>query len=230
MRSIYSFGMLARFRFSVFIAFATLGSACATVQRGEHSSIAPGDYAQATPVVKTTSQKEISFASIEHFLTAKGTNLRTPRPGVWHVSVDGIIIMTIADHDRLRILAPIFALEQLDSEPGVQHALLRRLLQANFDQAADARYAIFDGIVFATITSARTTVHEADLDRFITQVVNLHKNTFRSGPTGYSSDAPDPDSVEVDPRKDSSLEVPDAYDHRPTPVVQPMIKRESLSL
>ena len=131
--------MLARFRISVILGLATLGSACAAVQRPEQAAIARGDYAQPATLVKTNAKDGLSFATIEHLLTTKGTNLRTPRPGVWHVSVDGIIIMTIADHDRLRILAPIFALEQLDNEPAVQHALMRRLLQANFDQDADAR-------------------------------------------------------------------------------------------
>jgi hypothetical protein len=131
-----------------------------------------------------------------------------PRPGVWHVLVDGVVVMTVAEGARLSVVAPIFSMQQLDADPSAQHAVMRRLLQANFDPSADVRYALFDGIIFATVTSARDLVREGDLDRFLTQVVNLHKNTFRNGKRGYSPEEPEPDAEEVDPRQDDTLERP----------------------
>lgn len=202
--------------------------ACASIPAAPPENRTPASYGAAP--IKVKSDDGLSFSRIEGFLTQRGTNLRHPRPGVWHVSVEGIILMTIADADRIRIIAPIFSLEQLDGDPAVQHALLRRLLQANFDQAADARYAIFDGIVFATITSARTMVHESDLDRFVTQIVNLHKNTFRTGRRGYSADDPEPGSVEIDPRKDESLDLPEGYDRRSLPAPTPSARSDTLTL
>jgi hypothetical protein len=163
----------------------------------------------------------MSVARIERYLENRAQNLSKPRPGVWHLSVDGVLVLMIAEESRLRILAPIFALHQLDSEPAVQAALMVRLLQANFDRSADARYAIFDGIVFAAITHPRATLREEDLDLFLCQVVNLHKNTFRTGMRGYSSATPEPDSVEVDPRLDDSLREPEAFEKRDSDVGPP---------
>ncbi len=212
---------------SLIMAIGVL-AACATAPTPPREASTRGSYGAVPTKVK--SDDGMSLSRIEGYLTQRGTNMRHPRPGVWHVSIEGIILMTIADSDRIRIIAPIFSLEQLDGEPAVQHALLRRLLQANFDSSADARYAIFDGIVFATITSPRTILHESDLDRYVTQVVNLHKNTFRTGARGYSSDDPEPGSIEVDPRKDDSLDLPDGYDRKAPPTPAPQPKRETISL
>lgn len=227
MRSDYSLEMLAMNRPTTLLSLAAFAAlaACATAPLPAPNEAA----AYGKPLAKVKEHRALSLASIEDYLSHRGSNLRNPRPGVWHASIDGIILMTIADEDRLRILAPIFALEQLDSEPALQHAIMRRLLQANFDQSADARYAIFDGIVFATLSSPRTVVGTADLDRFVTQIVNLHKNTFRTGRHGYSSDEPDPNSVEIDPRKDESLDIPQGYDARGgLPSMPP--RRETISL
>lgn len=228
-RSIYSLGMLATIRPSTLslIGMVAALAACATAPVPPIESNTRASYGGAPSKVK--SNDGLSLSRIEGYLVQRGTNMRHPRPGVWHVSIEGIILMTIADQDRIRIIAPIFSLEQLDGDPAVQHALLRRLLQANFDQSADARYAIFDGIVFATITSPRTILHEKDLDRFVTQVVNLHKNTFRTGARGYSSDEPEPGSVEVDPRKDDSLDLPEGYDRRGAQPLPPP-RRDTISL
>jgi len=226
----YSLEMLAMNRPTMILTLATLAGlvACATAPAPPLETAAP-EYA-GTPTKVKDEGAMLTFERIEGYLAHRGSNVRHPRPGVWHVSIDGIILMTIADEDRIRIIAPIFSLEQLDNDPAIQHAVLRRLLQANFDQSADARYAIFDGIVFATLTSPRTIVHESDLDRFVTQIVNLHKNTFRTGRKGYSSDDPDPNSIEIDPRKDDSLDLPQGYNRRDLPSPVPSTKRETISL
>jgi hypothetical protein len=200
-----------------------LTAACATTGSADHVQAPAVPYGQGAAGVKANTPAGMSLARIERYLQSKGSNMQSPRPGVWHLSVDGVIVLTIVERDRIRVIAPIFSLEQLDGELGVQHALLRRLLQANFDQSADARYAIFDGIVFATITHARNALHESDLERFVNQVVNLHKNTFRTGRTGYSSETPDPNSEEIDPRRDGTLEVPEGYERYFLPSPRPMV-------
>lgn len=175
--------------------------------REDDGAIAAPSYGPSPGAVKSGAQP-LTFAAITKLLEARGRNLRMPRPGVWHVLVDGVVVMTVAEGARLSVVAPIFSMQQLDADPSAQHAVMRRLLQANFDPSADVRYALFDGIIFATVTSARELVREGDLDRFLTQVVNLHKNTFRSGKRGYSPEEPEPDAEEVDPRQDESLERP----------------------
>jgi hypothetical protein len=148
----------------------------------------------------------MNLGRIGSFLRTQTEKVESPRPGVWHVTIDGVMILTIADAKRLRIMAPIFSLEQLESSPRTRSALMIRLLQANFDDTSDARYAIFNGIVFASITQPRTALRgEEVLGRYLEQVVNLHKNTFRIGEGAYSALPPHPESFEIDPRKDETL-------------------------
>lgn len=152
------------------------------------------------------SPSPLSIHQIERYLKSRSRKLSSPREGVWHISIEGVMILTIVDTERVRIMAPIFALQQLKGAPKTRTALMVRLLQANFDDTVDARYAIFNGIVFAAVMQPRDSVSaEKALGEYLTQVVNLHKNTFRVGDGAYSSLTPDPNSVEVDPRADRSL-------------------------
>lgn len=151
-------------------------------------------------------ESPLTLPQIERYLRSRSSKLKSPREGVWHISIEGVMILTIVDPDRVRIMAPIFALQQLKGAPKTRTALMVRLLQANFDDTADARYAIFNGIVFAAVMQPRDLVSaEKSLGEYLTQVVNLHKNTFRVGGSAYSAVTPDPDSVEIDPRSDRTL-------------------------
>jgi hypothetical protein len=170
-------------------------------------------YGGSPRVVKDTSRpplvvpSPLTLSQIDRYLrTRSSKEPKSPRAGVWHISIEGVMILTIVDPERVRIMAPIFALHQLKGAPKTRSALMVRLLQANFDDTADARYAIFNGIVFAAVMQPRDQVSaEKVLAEYLTQVVNLHKNTFRVGDSAYSSLAPDPNSVEIDPRADKSL-------------------------
>lgn len=147
----------------------------------------------------------LGLDAIHRVLAERSDRVRTPRPGVWHLSVDGVPVLIFVEDSRVRIMAPIFSLEKLGSAPEVERALLYRLLRANFDRSVDARYALLGHTVFASVTHPRGTLGTAELDRYLEQVVNLHKNTFRTGERGYSSLPPTPDSVEIDPREDATL-------------------------
>jgi hypothetical protein len=200
--------------------------ACATAPSPKVEG-APGSnspYGEAPALVNHSVAPGMSLARIERYLQNRSARISAPRPGVWHLSLDGVLVLMIAEDSRVRILAPIFALHQLDGDPAVQSALMVRLLQANFDRSADARYAIFDGIVFAAITHPRATLREEDLDLFLRQVVNLHKNTFRTGMRGYSSLAPEADSIEIDPRHDDSLLEPEVFEKRDADQIPPSVR------
>ena len=177
--------------------------------------------------VKAAETPGITFVGIDRLLRARGYEVTRRAPGLWRVSIDKVLVMVIAEDDRIRILAPIFALGQLDEEPAVRNALMMRLLQSNFERAVDARYAVYDGIVFATVTHPRPTFQAEDLGGFLEQVVNLHKNTFRNGPTGYSSNQPTPGSVE-NPRQDESLRTPEQFQPRPKKRPVPNLPPRSL--
>ncbi|MEM8981881.1 MAG: hypothetical protein AAGC71_02550 [Pseudomonadota bacterium] len=64
----------------------------------------------------------------------------------WYFRVEGLETTVVFDDaaDRMRIVIPIVSADELEPE------LLTRLLQANFDTALDARYAIANGQVWGT--------------------------------------------------------------------------------
>ena len=206
---------------------ATLGLIGCASTAPTHSQ-PPHPYGDRVVGVKAPSTPGITFVGIDRLLRAGGHEVTRRGPGMWRVSIDKVLVMVLAEDDRIRILAPIFALGQLDEEPGVRNALMMRLLQSNFERAVDARYAVYGGIVFATVTHPRLTLHADDLDGFLEQVVNLHKNTFRSGPTGYSSNQPTPDSVEIDPRQDETLRAPERFQPRPKAEPEPLLPPKTL--
>ena len=66
--------------------------------------------------------------------------------GLWIFELEGVPIWVVADTEvnRMRIYAPITKADTIDQDK------LLRLMQANFDSALDARYAISRGILWST--------------------------------------------------------------------------------
>ena len=89
-------------------------------------------------------------------------------------------ITVVADPtaDRMRIVTPILPAAQLD-EP-----ILIRLMQANFDSALDARYAIGQGILWSTFIHPLSPLTEQQFLSGIGQTINTAQSfgtTFSSG-------------------------------------------------
>ena len=98
--------------------------------------------------------------------------------GHWRLVVADRDVMIITDEaaDRMRIISPIAPSETLTEES------LRRVMQANFDTALDARYAIAKGTLWSAFIHP---LHALDDEAFLLglgQVVNL-VNTFGSSYT-----------------------------------------------
>ena len=101
--------------------------------------------------------------------------------GFWHGQRDGVTIYVVADeeHDRMRIMSPIGEMRKADA------GFLSILLQANFDRALDAKYALRKREVWSVFMHPMSTLVPDDLGTFIDQVARLVKNT---GTTYASSD------------------------------------------
>ena len=101
--------------------------------------------------------------------------------GFWHGQRDDVTVYVVSDleHDRMRIMAPIGELRVNDS------GFLSILLQANFDRALDAKYALRKKELWSVFMHPLSTIVPDDLGTFIDQVVRLVKNT---GTTYASSD------------------------------------------
>src|SRR5262245_11312001 len=120
------------------------------------------------------------------------------QPGFWRGSRNETPVFVFSDdeHDRMRIMAPIGVVEDLDAE------LLHVLLQANYDRALDARYAMRGNELWSVVVHPLATLATDDLPSLFDQVVTLVKNTgstFASTELVFRSF---PDDIRLEPESD----------------------------
>ena len=106
----------------------------------QESSEEPG--AETHP---TEAQEPMTLERLNALILAVDEEAQRPQENLWAFHVSEVPVTVIADPraDRMRIMVAIAGSETL--EP----AQLNRLMQANFDSALDARYAIARGVVWA---------------------------------------------------------------------------------
>ena len=94
-------------------------------------------------------------------------------PGQWQARIDDWTVYIFADeqHDRVRIMVPVAEIGPRDVE------LLMVALSANFDRALDAKYAMKDGILWATFLHRLSWVTDEEVEDAIEQVLTLAQNT-----------------------------------------------------
>jgi hypothetical protein len=95
------------------------------------------------------------------------------QPGFWRgVRLDvPVFVFSDDENDRMRIMSPIGVVEELDAD------LLHVLLQANYDRALDARYAMRGQELWSVVVHPLATLATDDLPSMFDQVVALAKNT-----------------------------------------------------
>lgn len=100
--------------------------------------------------------------------------------GAFRFTIEDVPILVITDAraDRMRAMVPIRSAE------GLSEADLLRMMQANFDSALDARYAVAEGRVWATFIHPLSRLDDAQLISGIGQTVNAaltYGTLFSSG-------------------------------------------------
>ncbi len=78
-----------------------------------------------------------------------------------------VLIITDPVNDRMRALSPVKKVEELEE------GALKRMMQANFDSALDARYAIANDMVWSTFIHPLRALEKDQLISGLGQVVNL---------------------------------------------------------
>ncbi len=103
------------------------------------------------------------------------------QPGFWRGLREDVPVYVFSDesHDRMRVMAPVGELRELEPQ------MLQVLLQANYDRALDARYALRGMEVWSVAVHPLATLAPDDFASLIDQVVRLVKNT---GSTYASTD------------------------------------------
>lgn len=93
-------------------------------------------------------------------------------PGYWTFTVASRPLVVITDEaaDRMRIMSPVLEDAKLSTEEA------RVLLEANFDRALDARYAVARGYVWSAFIHPLSSLSEAQFIDSVQQVVTLAEN------------------------------------------------------
>ncbi len=101
--------------------------------------------------------------------------------GFWRGMREEVPVYVFSDdsHDRVRLMAPVGELKELDPK------VLQVLLQANYDRALDAKYAMRGFEIWSVSVHPLATLAPDDFASYMDQVVKLVKNT---GTTYASSD------------------------------------------
>ena len=92
--------------------------------------------------------------------------------GYWQFTIGGrdILVITDARHNRMRIMSPVAAQDQLDK------AELIRLLEANFGSALDSKYALRDKTLWSVFTHPLAELTDEQFLDCMAQVANLADN------------------------------------------------------
>ncbi len=106
------------------------------------------------------------------------------RPGLWRLSVRDREVMVITDAraDRMRIITGVARADALEQD------MLYRVLQANFDTALDARYAVAQGVLWSAFIHPLAALDDRQFVSGLGQVVNLALSfgtTFSSGALSF---------------------------------------------
>ena len=109
---------------------------------------------------------------------------KIPQPGSWQFTISErpVVIVTDIRANRMRIISPITKVEALPE------GAMERMMQANFDTALDARYAVARGVVWATFIHPLAALHDRQFISAIGQTVNLSLTfgkTFSSGAMSF---------------------------------------------
>ncbi len=91
-------------------------------------------------------------------------------------TIDDIPVIVIADPvaDRMRAMVPIRTAEGLDAEE------LMRLMQANFDSALDARYAVAQGRLWGIFIHPLSSLQKDQLISALVQTINVARTYGQS--------------------------------------------------
>ncbi|NKC15049.1 MAG: hypothetical protein GKR94_23525 [Gammaproteobacteria bacterium] len=106
------------------------------------------------------------------------------QPGFWrfHIKEREVLLITDEQADRMRVIAVIDKAEALDQKH------LFRLMQANFDTALDARYAIAKGYLWSAFIHPLSPLTDEQFISGVAQVVTLvvtYGSTYSSGAMSF---------------------------------------------
>ena len=144
---------------------------------------APTDDEEGDAVAEIDPARQAALDAIAEVIDA--VDSKAKRQGnSWEFSIDEAQILVVTDsaNNRMRIITPIAMADSVLPDG------LLRLLQANFDTALDARYAIAQGLVWGTFIHPLDTLGTRDFASGLLQTKSLadtYGSSFSSGALSY---------------------------------------------
>jgi len=138
---------------------------------------------QSSPDTETPSGMTVE--RLDFLLNQLDSNLTQEGPS-WQLEFRNRPIIVVADGnaDRMRIMSPV------TESSGLDQAEMYRLLQANFDSALDARYAVAQDTLWSVFIHPLSPLDEQQLASAIAQVYNAANSfgtTYNSGAFTYGA-------------------------------------------
>ena len=132
----------------------------------------PGEGRAQAPEAMTLDRMETVLGRLDPAMERAGPAFR--------LTIEDVPVLVVTDPraDRMRAMVPIRSAE------GLTEADLRRMMQANFDSALDARYAVAEGRVWAAFIHPLSPLRDDQLISGIGQTVNAaltYGTLFSSG-------------------------------------------------
>lgn len=126
----------------------------------------------------------MTFERLNELIMAVDEKAVRQNDTMWQLEVEDVPVVVVTDpsHDRMRIIVGIAAAANLDQ------AMLLRLLQANFDTALDARYAVARDTLWGTFIHPLGPLTDEQFLSGLGQTVNLARtfgSTFSSGALSF---------------------------------------------
>lgn len=145
---------------------------------------APSDEAPPEAAPSENDEGSMTLERMGAIITRLDPQAESVRKGVWRFTIEEapVLIVTDETNNRMRVMVPVRKATDMTPEE------ILRVMQANFDTALDARYAIANDILWSTFIHPLRTLHDKQFITGIGQTVNLlatYGSTFTSGLLTY---------------------------------------------
>ncbi len=167
---------------AVFVAALTLTATTLAAQQADPPTPKTPEAAPEpnSPPAQNSFEGTMTIEQMGEIVQRLDANAQSPRRGMWQLTISDVpaIIVTDEKHNRMRVMSPVRPLEKVTDDE------MKRTMQANFDSALDARYAVAKGLLWGTFIHPLKELHPRQFISGIGQTINLVKTfgkTFSSG-------------------------------------------------
>lgn len=99
-----------------------------------------------------------------------GSQVQVAEPESWQVENDGLRLLVLLSEDQSWLRSLVSITSAQDAEP-----FMSQLLEANFDETQEARYAIYQGVLWGVFQHSAASLTKEDFEAAIAQLIALQQ-------------------------------------------------------